>query len=48
MDQEKAIRLQHILKEALNPVMERMEKLEKEVESIQFKQEEILQSLRKK
>ncbi|AKP47132.1 hypothetical protein BSM4216_1868 [Bacillus smithii] len=48
MDQDKAIRLQRILEEALNPVIERMEKLEKKVESVQFKQEEILKYLKVK
>jgi uncharacterized protein (UPF0335 family) len=48
MDQDKTIRLQRILEEALNPVIERMEKLEKKIESVQSQQEEILKYLKVK
>ncbi|MCM3023994.1 hypothetical protein [Heyndrickxia ginsengihumi] len=48
MDQEKAERLNNILKDVLTPLLERLDKMELAVKGIEDRQEEIMQLLKNK
>ena len=45
---EKAVRLQNTLKEALKPMMEKLEKMEQEIKALQESQEELKNLLAEK